>query len=75
MLLQFIQSRVRQAGLVYVRRRTDAEDLAIWLQQQGFSTTAYHAGLGSQRRRQIEADWIGGGDALCDLHLCFWHGD
>lgn len=59
-LLQFIQGRSHQCGLVYVRTRRDGETLAEWLTQQGQRTMAYHAGLSSAERRQIEAAWLGG---------------
>ena len=59
-LLQFIQARPQQAGLVYVRTRTDSEQLAEWLSQQGFQTAAYHAGLSPVDRRQIEQAWLNG---------------
>lgn len=59
-LLKFIQARPKTAGLVYVRTRRDGEALAEWLQQQGCRTAAYHAGLSSGDRRQLEAAWMGG---------------
>lgn len=60
-LLQYIQTRPRQAGLIYVRTRRDGEGLATWLGQQGYRTAAYHAGLSPAARREIEAAWLGGG--------------
>ena len=55
---RFIQERSEQAGLVYVRTRRDSEELADWFRAQGHRTAAYHAGLGPEDRRRIEADWI-----------------
>ncbi|MBW4421751.1 MAG: RecQ family ATP-dependent DNA helicase [Myxacorys californica WJT36-NPBG1] len=46
-LFQFIQAQGQQPGLVYVRTRSDSEALAAQLQQQGYRTAAYHAGLGA----------------------------
>lgn len=57
-LLEVIRSQ-SGSGLVYVRSRRDGEELADWLNQQGYRTAAYHAGLKSVDRRQIEQDWIG----------------
>lgn len=57
-LLQFIQTKLKQAGLVYVRTRKDSESLAAWLNQQGYNTAAYHAGLSPEERRGIENDWL-----------------
>lgn len=58
-ILRFICQRSGKAGLVYVRSRRDAEDLANWLTGKGYKTAAYHAGLSAGERRSIEADWIG----------------
>lgn len=57
-LIQFIQPRKNQTGLIYARTRKDCEELAQWLQTQNYSTVAYHAGLGSDERRKIEKDWL-----------------
>jgi ATP-dependent DNA helicase RecQ len=59
-LWQFIQARVGQAGLVYVRTRRDSETLAAWFVQRGCVTAAYHAGLSPNQRRQIETAWLSG---------------
>ncbi|MGF1537471.1 MAG: helicase-related protein, partial [Elainellaceae cyanobacterium] len=57
-LRRFIDAHPGQPGLVYVRTRRDSEELSGWLRSLGHSVAAYHAGLGSQERRQMEADWI-----------------
>jgi ATP-dependent DNA helicase RecQ len=57
-LLTFIKNRPKQAGLIYVRERRSCEELAAWLQELGYTTAAYHAGLGAEERRAIEANWI-----------------
>jgi ATP-dependent DNA helicase RecQ len=59
-LRKFIDRHPNQVGLVYVRTRQDAEKLAVWLNQSGLQTTAYHAGLSPQQRRQIEQQWLHG---------------
>jgi ATP-dependent DNA helicase RecQ len=57
-LKKFIDRFPQEAGLVYVRTRRDAEELATLLTQNGSKTAAYHAGLGAQQRRQVEQQWL-----------------
>lgn len=59
-VLKFIQAKPKQAGLIYVRTRRDSESLAQWLNQQGYTTAAYHAGLSPEERRGIENNWLSG---------------
>ena len=59
-MLRFIQARPQQSGLVYVRSRKDSQTLATWFKSQDYAVAAYHAGLVTSDRRQIERDWISG---------------
>ena len=56
-LQRFLADHTGQAGLVYVRTRRDSEAIRTWLQSR-YRVAAYHAGVSSQQRRQIEADWL-----------------
>lgn len=62
-LLKFIQSQVKASGaiasgIVYVRTRKDSEEIADWLRSHNILAGAYHAGLISREKRQIETDWM-----------------
>ena len=57
-LLNFARQHRGQTGLVYVRTRRDSVELARWLQQQGYRTASYHAGLSARDRRQCEQAWL-----------------
>jgi ATP-dependent DNA helicase RecQ len=59
-LIKFIQNQKKQSGLVYVRTRRDSDNLAIWLSEKGLNTSAYHAGLDAEERREIETKWLNG---------------
>ena len=54
-LLQFVQSRKNDAGIVYCLSRKGAENLAEKLREDGVKAAAYHAGMEPQdRSRQQE---------------------
>ena len=46
------------SGIVYVRRRKSAEEIAAWLTEEGFSASFYHAGLPSEERAIRQDEWI-----------------
>ena len=58
--LRFIEAQKKQSGLVYVRSRSQSQTLAQWFKSLNYSVAAYHAGLVTARRREIERDWISG---------------
>ena len=47
-------------GIVYVRNRRKAEELAAFLSQKGISASFYHAGLGTWTRTRRQAEWKSG---------------
>ena len=48
------------SGLLYVRTRRDAEDMALFLAGQGHAAAAYHAGLDRPTRDERQAQWSRG---------------
>lgn len=60
-LLDFIGKRDKETcGIVYVGRRRDAETLGVLLQNHGYRTVYYHAGLAGWERDKVQEDWIHG---------------
>jgi ATP-dependent DNA helicase RecQ len=59
-MLRFIQAHENQSGLIYVRSRQDSQILATWFKSLGYAAAAYHAGLATTARRNIEQSWISG---------------
>ena len=59
-MLKFIQSKGKQAGLVYVRSRSESEEIAQWFASLKYNVKAYHAGLSAEQRREIESSWLQG---------------
>ncbi|MBT3134120.1 RecQ family ATP-dependent DNA helicase [Alteromonas sp. ALT199] len=52
-LIEEIQKQ-QGAGIVYVTLQNSAEEVALFLQQQGFAAKAYHAGLDNEVRQNIQ---------------------
>lgn len=48
------------SGIVYCSTRRDCEHWATRFQKDRIDAKAYHAGLSSERREQIQDDWISG---------------
>lgn len=59
-LSDMIASQPRSATIVYVTQQQTAEQVAEQLEQQGVACRAYHAGLDSALRQQIQADFMAG---------------
>lgn len=56
-LLKLIQN-LGGSGIVYVRNRKKTEELAKFLNANGVSSSAYHAGLKYNDRQTIQDNWI-----------------
>ena len=58
-LLRFLRAEhPRDAGIVYCLSRNKTEQVAGWLQQQGFTAYPYHAGLNSALRAEHQARFL-----------------
>lgn len=55
-----ICSNVPGTGIVYVRSRNKAEDIASFLKANGFDASFYHAGLGQDSRTDRQQRWKSG---------------
>ncbi|MEE8362881.1 MAG: RecQ family ATP-dependent DNA helicase, partial [Dehalococcoidia bacterium] len=57
-LIPFLQARPGQSGIVYVRSRRGVETLVEALVDQGFGAAAYHAGMRSDVRAEVQRRFI-----------------
>jgi len=57
-LLQFLEGRAEQAGIVYALSRRRVEEVAEKLQGRGIRAQAYHAGLPGARRQAVQEDFL-----------------
>ena len=58
-LLRVIKS-VRGSGIVYVRERRRAEEIAAFLRSQDIQADSYHAGYSSKLRSSKQDEWMNG---------------
>ncbi len=57
-LHRFLQQHVDEAGIVYCLSRKRVEKVAEQLQKRGYPAAAYHAGLGANQRRDVQAAFL-----------------
>jgi len=57
-LLNFLSRHHGEAGIVYTLSRRQTESLAAYLNQNGFSARAYHAGLPAEEKNRSYADFV-----------------
>lgn len=61
-------------GIVYVTLQHSAEQVAAYLQQAGINACAYHAGFDSDRRSQIQSDFMTGNISVIVATIAFGMG-
>ena len=60
--------------IVYVFRRSDAENLADYLVGRGYSAKAYHAGMSSVDRRRVQSSFMAGTTSIAVATVAFGMG-
>ena len=57
-LLAYLDKQKDLSGIIYCATRKTVEEICILLQEQGFFTTRYHAGLEDHERRKNQDDFL-----------------
>ncbi|MEM9928350.1 MAG: DNA helicase RecQ [Bacteroidota bacterium] len=57
-IINFLRDRPGTAGIIYCLSRKQTEQLSEKLREAGYGVEAYHAGLTSERRAQVQSDFI-----------------
>jgi ATP-dependent DNA helicase RecQ len=57
-MIQFIKSRKKISGIIYVQNRKTTEDLASILNVNGIKAAPYHAGLDAKSRSKAQDDFL-----------------
>jgi len=57
-ILNFLEERADESGIIYCLSRKNTEKLAEKLQSSGYDAQAYHAGMSTEERTQVQEDFI-----------------
>ncbi len=57
-LMSFLEPRRQETGIVYALSRKRVDELAGRLQAEGFAAAAYHAGMSSEHRQQVQEAFV-----------------
>ena len=57
-LLEFLQDKKDKSGIIYCSTRVAVEEICEDLQQNGYNTSRYHAGLSDRERHENQEDFI-----------------
>lgn len=69
-LLEYLESRRAESGIVYCLSRNSAESLAADLRDEGFDALAYHAGLDKETRDKNQSLFLKGRSENYRRHNC-----
>ncbi len=58
LLLDYLKDKRGQSGIIYALSRKSVESISEYLNEHGFSSTAYHAGLSSDQRMIRQEEFI-----------------
>ena len=74
LLLKRLQTRKPGSGIVYVTLQKTAERVAEYLQAAGVPARAYHAGMESEQRTEVQEWWMGSDCAVVVATIAFGMG-
>ena len=57
-LLEFLKSQKGNAGIIYTLSRKSTESIARFLQSKGVEAEAYHAGMATEKKNSVYADFV-----------------
>ena len=73
-LSHWLEGRGHQSGIVYVTLQQTAEDVAKQLRDRNISAQAYHAGMGSERRQDIQQQFMSSTQGVIVATIAFGMG-
>ena len=74
LLLSRLSSRPTGAAVVYVTLQKEAEDVSAMLNKNGLNSLAYHAGMKSEQRSEIQETFMASKDAIVVATIAFGMG-
>ena len=74
LLLKRLQTRAPGSTIVYVTLQRTAEEIANFLERQSLKARAYHAGMNSDVRNEVQEWWMAGSDRIVVATIAFGMG-
>ncbi|UOQ95185.1 DNA helicase RecQ [Halobacillus shinanisalinarum] len=57
-ILEYLEQRPNESGIIYTATRKDADHLQNFLSKKSFSAGKYHAGMTENQRKQVQSDFV-----------------
>lgn len=57
-ITKYLKAHPNHSGIIYVRRRQSCHDISTYLNEIGFETAAYHAGVSTNLKGKILKNWL-----------------
>ena len=57
-ILHYVQQHPEQAGIVYTNTRKHVEEISEYLAERGIKVAGYHGGMTSEKRSQVQDDFL-----------------
>ncbi|UII77781.1 DNA helicase RecQ [Flagellimonas sp. HMM57] len=73
-ILNFLQARSDESGIMYCLSRKSTEKLAEQLRNSGYEAQAYHAGMSAEERTKVQEDFINDRTSIICATIAFGMG-
>ncbi|GJM61401.1 ATP-dependent DNA helicase RecQ [Persicobacter diffluens] len=73
-IIDYLRQHVEESAIVYVTLQKNTEDLARILRENGINATAYHGGMPSDQRKEIQQQFMSGDKDVIVATIAFGMG-
>lgn len=73
-LKEFLRAHRRESGIIYCQSRKKVDELAAWLNDEGYEALPYHAGMSTQDRARHQRQFISADSLIMVATIAFGMG-